>query len=113
MEYAARDRHRLNRKGAPDMPCASFSEGASYAFAIGQKDDGYVWVRVVATVFGFLLILLVLSAFNVVLFSNAEEGSWRRRVPSIFVEIARLVLVVVGLAGCGTPTSEDCSRPSG
>ncbi|SFR54687.1 mechanosensitive ion channel domain-containing protein [Microbacterium azadirachtae] len=71
---------------------------ALLAFAIGQKDDGYVWVRVVATVFGFLLILLVLSAFNVVLFSNAEEGSWRRRVPSIFVEIARLVLVVVGLA---------------
>ncbi|KJL32423.1 mechanosensitive ion channel domain-containing protein [Microbacterium azadirachtae] len=71
---------------------------ALLAFAIGQKDDGYVWVRVVATVFGFLLILLVLSAFNVVLFSNAEEGSWRRRVPSIFIEIARLVLVVVGLA---------------
>jgi small-conductance mechanosensitive channel len=71
---------------------------ALLAFAIGQKDDGYVWVRVVATVFGFLLILLVLSAFNVMLFSNAEEGSWRRRVPSIFVEIARLVLVVVGLA---------------
>ena len=75
--------------------------GALFAllvFAIGQKDDGYVWVRVVATIFGFLLILLVLSAFNVVLFANAEEGSWRRRVPSIFVEIARLVLVVVGLA---------------
>ncbi len=71
---------------------------ALLAFAIGQKDDGYVWVRVVATVFGFLLILLVLSAFNVVLFSNAEEGSWRRRVPSIFIEITRLVLVVVGLA---------------
>ena len=71
---------------------------ALLAFAVGQKDDGYVWVRVVATLFGFLLILLVLSAFNVVLFSNAEEGSWRRRVPSIFVEIARLVLVVVGLA---------------
>ena len=57
-----------------------------------------VWVRVVATVFGFLVILLVLSAFNVALFANAKAGSWRERIPSIFVEIARLVLVCLGLA---------------
>jgi len=57
-----------------------------------------VWVRVVATVFGFLLILLLLSSFNVALFSNAKPGSWRERIPSIFVEIIRLILVVVGLA---------------
>lgn len=69
---------------------------ALLAFAIRSPAD-QVWVRVVATVFGFLVILLVLSSFNVVLFSNAAEGSWRRRIPSIFVEIARLVLVVVGL----------------
>lgn len=56
------------------------------------------WVRVVATVFGFLLILLVLSAFNVVLFGNAKAGSWRERLPSIFVDLARLLLIVVGLA---------------
>lgn len=56
------------------------------------------WPRVVATVFGFLLILLVLSAFNVALFANAKEGSWRERIPTIFVEIVRLLLVVVGLA---------------
>lgn len=70
---------------------------ALLAFAIQSPAD-QVWVRVVATVFGFLVILLVLSAFNVVLFSNAAEGSWRKRIPTIFVEIARLVLVVVGLA---------------
>lgn len=56
------------------------------------------WPRVVATVLGFLLILLVLSAFNVALFSNAKEGSWQERIPTIFVELARLILVVVGLA---------------
>ncbi|UNK70800.1 mechanosensitive ion channel family protein [Microbacterium sp. H1-D42] len=74
--------------------------GALFAlltFAIRSPAD-QVWVRVVATIFGFLLILLVLSAFNVVLFANASEGSWRKRIPTIFVEIARLVLVVVGLA---------------
>ncbi|MDR2999240.1 MAG: mechanosensitive ion channel [Microbacterium sp.] len=70
---------------------------ALLVFAIRSPAD-QVWVRVVATVFGFLLILLVLSAFNVVLFANASEGSWRKRIPTIFIEIARLVLVVVGLA---------------
>jgi small-conductance mechanosensitive channel len=56
------------------------------------------WVRVVGTVLGFLLILLVLSAFNVALFSNASEGSWQKRLPSIFIDLARLALILVGLA---------------
>ena len=74
--------------------------GALFAllvFAIQSPAD-QVWTRVVATVFGFLVILLVLSAFNVALFANAKPGSWRERIPSIFVEIGRLVLVGVGLA---------------
>lgn len=70
---------------------------ALLAFAIQSPADR-VWVRVVATVFGFLVILLVLSSFNVALFANASPGSWRERIPTIFVEIARLALVVVGLA---------------
>lgn len=69
---------------------------ALLAFAIRSPAD-QVWTRVVATVFGFLVILLVLSSFNVALFANAAPGSWRERIPTIFVEIARLVLVVVGL----------------
>ncbi|WP_269936651.1 mechanosensitive ion channel domain-containing protein [Arthrobacter sp. HY1533] len=67
------------------------------AFAM-QSPAEQVWVRVVATVFGFLVILLVLSSFNVALFANASPGSWRDRIPTIFIELARLVLVVVGLA---------------
>ncbi|HWS50893.1 MAG TPA: mechanosensitive ion channel family protein [Microbacterium sp.] len=70
---------------------------ALLAFAF-QSPAELAWVRVVATVFGFLLILLVLSSFNVAIFANAEPGSWRDRIPTIFIEIARLVLVVVGLA---------------
>lgn len=67
------------------------------AFAVTSPAD-QVWLRVVATVLGFLLILLVLSAFNVALFANARTDTWRRRIPSIFVEIVRLLLVVVGVA---------------
>jgi small-conductance mechanosensitive channel/CRP-like cAMP-binding protein len=70
---------------------------ALLTFASEQSFD-LVWVRVVGTVLGFLLILLVLSAFNVAIFGNAREGSWRERLPSIFVTLARLALVLVGLA---------------
>lgn len=92
--------------------------GALFAlltFAV-QSPAEQVWVRVVATVLGFLVILLVLSSFNVALFSNARSGSWRERIPTIFIEIARLILVIVGLAllfqWCGTRMSADSSRPS-
>lgn len=67
------------------------------AFAVEQPTE-LVWVRIVATLLGFLVILLVLSSFNVALFANAEPGSWRDRIPSIFIDLARLVLIVVGLA---------------
>lgn len=70
---------------------------ALLAFAVGQPTD-HVWVRIVATLLGFLVILLLLSSFNVALFSAAEPGTWRSRVPSIFVDMARLLLIVVGLA---------------
>lgn len=65
-------------------------------FATRSEGD-LVWPRVVATVFGFLVILLLLSVLNVALFATAERGTWRERVPTIFVEIARLLLVVIGL----------------
>ncbi|WP_125098729.1 mechanosensitive ion channel domain-containing protein [Leucobacter chromiireducens] len=74
--------------------------GAVFAllgFAMRSPAD-LVWVRIAATVFGFLVILLVLSSFNAALFANARQGSWRERIPSIFIEIGRLALVVVGLA---------------
>lgn len=55
-------------------------------------------VRVVATILAFLLMLFVLSGVNVLLFDKAQPGSWRRRLPSIFIDIGRLVVVAVGLA---------------
>lgn len=55
-------------------------------------------VRIVATLFGFAVLLLVLSGFNATLFQSAPEGSWRRRMPAIFLEVARFVLIGVGVA---------------
>ena len=65
---------------------------------VWELDEEATWVRLLATVFGFLVIVLFLAALNVVLFRQAGTGTWRERMPSIFVDIARLVLIVTGLA---------------
>ena len=55
-------------------------------------------VRIIATVFGFVVLLVLLAAVNAALFANAERGTWRQRIPSIFVDIVRLVIIIAGLA---------------
>jgi small-conductance mechanosensitive channel len=55
-------------------------------------------VRMLATVFGFLVLLLVLSGVNATLFEGAPQASWRSRVPTIFRDVLRLLLIAVGLA---------------
>lgn len=55
-------------------------------------------VRVLATVFGFLVLMLVLSGLNATLFEGAPQGSFRQRVPTIFRDVLRLLLIAVGLA---------------
>lgn len=65
---------------------------------VGEVDTDASGPRVVATALGFLVILFVLSGLNVVLFRTARPGTWRRRLPSIFIDLARLLLVVIGLA---------------
>jgi small-conductance mechanosensitive channel len=55
-------------------------------------------VRIIATVLGFVLLVLVLSGLNATLFQGAPEGSWRKRIPSIFLDVARFVVIAVGLA---------------
>ncbi|AMM21803.1 hypothetical protein AX769_18675 [Frondihabitans sp. PAMC 28766] len=64
--------------------------------AVGSVD--FTWTKLLTTLFGFLVILFILNSFNLALFTNAEEGSWRERLPSIFIDIARIVLIVIGLA---------------
>ncbi|MGV0746338.1 cyclic nucleotide-binding domain-containing protein [Mycolicibacterium sp. XJ870] len=55
-------------------------------------------VRIVATGFGFVVLVLLLSGLNATLFQGAPEGSWRQRVPSIFLDVARFVVIAVGIA---------------
>ena len=58
----------------------------------------FTWPKVAATAFGFVLILVLLNGLNLAIFVTAKQGTWRNRIPSIFVDIARVVLIVVCLA---------------
>ena len=55
-------------------------------------------VQVLATVFGFVVLLLMLSGLNATVFEGAPQGSWRQRVPTIFRDVTRFLLIAVGLA---------------
>ncbi len=55
-------------------------------------------VRVVSTVLGFIVLVMVLSGLNATIFENAPSDSWRRRMPSIFVDVARFAIIAIGLA---------------
>jgi small-conductance mechanosensitive channel len=55
-------------------------------------------VRLVATLLGFVVLVLLLSGLNATLFQGAPEDSWRKRIPSIFLDVARFVVIAVGLA---------------
>jgi small-conductance mechanosensitive channel len=55
-------------------------------------------VRVLATIFGFVVLLLLLSGLNATVFEGAPEESWRKRVPTIFRDVTRFLLIAIGLA---------------
>lgn len=65
---------------------------------IEYTDGNPTWSKITATVFGFLIMLVVLSGANAALFGEARAGSWRDRLPGIFVDLGRLILILIGIA---------------
>lgn len=63
-----------------------------------QVPSGATSVRTVATLFAFVVLILLLSGVNAAVFQGAPAGTWRKRVPTIFVDVGRFVLIAVGLA---------------
>ena len=55
-------------------------------------------IRMIATVLGFFILVMALSGVSATVFANAPTGSWRRRMPSIFIDVARFAIIAVGLA---------------
>ncbi|QUR68267.1 mechanosensitive ion channel domain-containing protein [Mycobacterium spongiae] len=63
-----------------------------------QVPTDNTWIRIIATLFAFTVLVLALSGLNATLFQGAPTGSWRKRLPGILVDVARLLLIGVGLA---------------
>jgi hypothetical protein len=55
-------------------------------------------IRMIATVLGFLILVMALSGVSATVFANAPAGSWRHRMPSIFIDVARFAIIAVGVA---------------
>jgi small-conductance mechanosensitive channel len=62
-----------------------------------QIPSGDGLVRILSTVFGFLVLVLLLSGLNATVFEGAPVDSWRKRLPTIFIDVARFALIGVGL----------------
>lgn len=63
-----------------------------------QVPSGSTPVRMVATLFAFVVLILVLSGVNATLFQGAPAGTWRKRVPTIFIDVGRFLVIAIGLA---------------
>jgi small-conductance mechanosensitive channel len=63
-----------------------------------QIPAGAVAVRILTTLMGFLVLVVLLSGFNATVFEAAPEDSWRKRVPAIFLDVGRFTVIGVGLA---------------
>ncbi|HEV7742045.1 MAG TPA: mechanosensitive ion channel domain-containing protein [Pseudolysinimonas sp.] len=66
-----------------------------------KQDDGtteFTWAKVAATAFGLVVVVILLSGLNLAIFVTAKQGTWRNRFPSIFVDIARLLIIAISLA---------------
>lgn len=59
---------------------------------------GDIPVRILTTAFGLLVVVLLLSGLNATVFESAPEKSWRKRLPTIFIDVTRIALICVGLA---------------
>ena len=62
-----------------------------------KAGDHATWAKIAATVVGFVIMLVLLSGANAALFGEARTGSWRSRLPGIFVDLGRLLLIIIGI----------------
>jgi small-conductance mechanosensitive channel len=63
-----------------------------------QVPAGATPVRMVGTLFAFVVLVLLLSGVNATLFQGAPAGTWRKRVPTIFIDVGRFLVIAIGLA---------------
>jgi small-conductance mechanosensitive channel len=65
---------------------------------VARMPAEFTSVRLLGTVFGFVMLVLLLSGLNATVFEGAPQGSWRQRLPAIFLDVTRFLLIGAGLA---------------
>lgn len=98
--------HALDRRGSfvarPIGLLRTFIVPLGALLVLLTQTTGVAWdssgVRILATVFGIFVLVMVLSGVSATVFQSAPAGSWRRRMPSIFIDVARFAIIAVGLA---------------
>lgn len=65
---------------------------------VGTLEPSGIGNRLFQTVFWIVVIYATLSFLNVVLFEQAAENTWRAEVPTLFRDLSRFVIVLVGFA---------------
>jgi small-conductance mechanosensitive channel len=65
---------------------------------LANLDSTNVVVRIIQTAFWIALIYTALSILNTLLFANARANSWQAKIPKLFVDVSRSILVLVGIA---------------
>ena len=56
------------------------------------------WVRVVETILWLFVIHTALSFVSAIMFAHAREGTWQARMPRLFIDMARGLIVLLCLA---------------
>ncbi|MBI4782561.1 MAG: mechanosensitive ion channel family protein [Oscillatoriophycideae cyanobacterium NC_groundwater_1537_Pr4_S-0.65um_50_18] len=98
--------HRLKRRGKPlaatlrlvrnlILPVLAFLLFMQHVLKLDT--DGR-WVKSIETLLWVCVIHAALSLLNVILFEQAEADTWRSKVPKLLIDLARLLLILLGSA---------------
>jgi small-conductance mechanosensitive channel len=96
------------RKGTPGTPIVVLARNVLAPLAAViilftqiKQEDGtteFTWAKIAATAFGLVVVVILLNGLNLAIFVTAKQGTWRNRLPSIFVDIARILIIAISLA---------------
>jgi small-conductance mechanosensitive channel len=75
------------------LPMFAFSFLIRFVY---QNETSNYLLKILDTISWMFLINSVLSITNIVLFETATSGSWRSKVPKLFLDLFRVILILVG-----------------
>lgn len=75
------------------LPLAALLLIAVKATQVSAEDTS---VRILTTVFGFLVLVVLVSGLNATVIQGAPQDSWRKRLPAIFLDVFRFGLIGAG-----------------